>query len=73
MKLEEITKKVLKFTDIPEDMEIPEFLSDAGADCFVECHLDLEDPDGLTELDKWILDHFPELEEEDSFFIHINY
>jgi hypothetical protein len=72
MELKTINKKVLSYSDIPDDIKKPYWLMKMGeAFSFVECHID-DDPEELDdELTIWLRENFPELEKEESFFIHI--
>ena len=71
MKLKTITKKVISYCEIPKDI-IPEdhWINHHGCDTYVEVHLDDEDED---ELDTWLRTTYPELVDEESFFIHLDY
>lgn len=71
MALKSITKKVLSYCEIPQELTEKHWISEHHCDAFVECHLDASTD--LDELDMWILEHYPELKDEDSFFIHLDY
>jgi hypothetical protein len=66
MALQEMTRKVLSYCDIPEEID-KDILDEAGCDVYVEYTAD-ED----SELDNWILENYPELEGI-KFLIHIDY
>lgn len=69
--LKEITKKVVSYCDIPEDYTNGHWISEYMNGCFVEVHLDGADPD--DDLDRWLFENYPELANEDSFFIEMDY
>ena len=70
MILEQITKFVIPFSKIPKELIGSSWLLKYPKHAFVEAHLDEEeDHDALSE---WIVEKYPELEKEDSFFIHID-
>lgn len=71
MALKTITKKVLSYSEIPTNIEKPNFIEEAENGSFIECHLD--DSTLNNELDDWILKNYPELKDEESFFIEIDY
>ena len=69
MAIRTIKKKVISFTEIPEELRENHWISEYKPDCFVEVHVE-----GETEpLDEWILGKYPELLQEDSFLIHMDY
>ena len=70
MALKTITKKVVSYCEIPEEIIKPSWIEEAECDVYVEYHLE-GTPDGG--LDTWLMENYPELAEEDSFFIHIDY
>ncbi len=70
MSLERINKLVVSYCEIPEDIKKPDWIEEASNDAYVECHLD---GDNESPLDEWLVATYPELKEEDSFFIHIDY
>jgi hypothetical protein len=70
MALKEITKKVISYCEIPEELTEGHWISEHHNDAFVEVHLDDEEEDGLS---LWIKENYPELVNEESFFIHIDY
>lgn len=68
--LKTITKKVLSYCEIPEDIDKPFWIENASSDSFIQCHLN---DDKNNELDSWIIENYPELKDEESFFIEIDY
>jgi hypothetical protein len=68
--LKTITKKVLSYSEIPEELTKDSWLSKKSMGSLVECHLD---DDNNNELDNWILKNYPELKDEESFFIEMDY
>ena len=69
--LETITKKVISYCEIPEELTESSWLSEKEMDSYVEYHLDNSQP--LEPLDQWFMDNYPELFEESSFLIKIDY
>lgn len=69
--LETITKKVISYCEIPEELTEDSWLSEKSMDSYVECHLDNSEP--LDQLDQWFMNNYPELFKEESFFIKIDY
>jgi hypothetical protein len=63
------TKKVLNFSEIPNTLSVGHWLGRNLYESYVEIHLDEEVEDDLGE---WIVDTYPELIEEDSFFIYMD-
>lgn len=76
MSLETITKKVVSYCEIPEEI-IPEghWLNQHGCDAYIECHLEEDELDVTKrdKLDAWLRETYPELIDEKSFFIHLDY
>ena len=74
--LKTITKKVVSYCEIPEGI-ISEghWLNQHGCDAYIEYHLedDIEDIIEGDELDDWLRETYPELIDEESFFIHLDY
>jgi len=69
MALREITKKVLSLSEIPEDIREGHWIDGEEQTLYVEVHVE----DGEDDLvDIWIKRFYPELVDEDSFFIHID-
>lgn len=71
MALKTITKKVVSYSEIPEGL-IPEdhWINEQEWNTYVECHIDDDEDD---ELSIWIKKTYPELVDEESFFIHLDY
>lgn len=70
MALKEITKKVLSYCEIPEKLTENSWLNNYGTGCLVECHID---DDESEPLDQWIINNYPELKDEESFLIDMDY
>lgn len=71
MELEKITKYVVSYCEIPEELtEDYQWLKEAACDSYVEAHVDDEETD---ELSIWLLERYPQLKDEESFFIHMDY
>jgi len=67
--LKEITKKVISYCEIPEKLTEKHWISEHHCDAYVEVHLDNSQDDNLS---LWLKETYPELVDEDSFFIHID-
>ncbi len=72
MALKTIIKKVVSFCEIPEEVTENHWINEHHNDAFVEVHIDTEThvPDKIQD---WLVKNYPELIEEDSFFIHMDY
>ena len=70
MALTTITKKVLALSEIPEELREDHWLGDVNDVNYLEAHIDDEDEDDA--ITDWILEKYPELKDEESFFIHID-
>lgn len=66
--LKEITRKVLKYSDIPNDVKNDSPLEDSICESYIL--FELRDK-GLYKVDDWIRENYPELEGEE-FLIHID-
>lgn len=71
MALTQKTWKVLSFSEIPQELTENHWISEEEPNSYVEVHYDAEDEDG--ELDNWIVGKYPELKDEESFLIHMDY
>lgn len=71
MALEKITKYVVSYSEIPEELlEDYSWISESQLDSYIEAHVDEEEEDLLSQ---WLLERYPELKDEESFFIHMDY
>ena len=70
MALEKITKFVFPISEIPKELVKGSWILDYPRHAFIEAHLDEETES--DELDEWIIGKYPELVEEDSFFIYVD-
>ena len=71
MKLNKITKFVVSYCDIPDNLTKNHWLQEYKCDSFVEVHIDDKSHDPLSE---WLINTYPELKDlDESFFIHIDY
>lgn len=70
MELATITGKVVSYCEIPEELTSNHWISEYYPDSYVQVHIEGEDEDKVS---KWILNKYPELKDEDYFFIHIDY
>ncbi len=72
MSLESITKKVVSYCEIPEELTDGHWLSENNPDSYASFTLDINF--GRTaKISKWIIETYPELKEGDNIFIHIDY
>ena len=71
MALKEITKKVLSYCEIPEDVD-KGFLDDLGCNVYTDYTVSSNPKYSTNETDKWIKENYPELIDTD-FLIHIDY
>ena len=72
MALERINKLVVSYCEIPEGLiDEGHWINHHGQDAYVEVHL--EDEGNRDDLDNWLIENYPELLEEESFFIHLDY
>jgi len=69
MGLKTITKKVVSFSEIPSEITRHHWINQIEDIERVEVHIDDEEPDELT---SWLIENYPELQEEESFFIHMD-
>ena len=70
MALESKELKVLKLSEIPTGFVEGSWILDCDPGSYHQahiCHLDEND-----EIDKWIVETYPELKEVDSFLVHID-
>lgn len=72
MALKTITKKVVSYCEIPEEITENHWINEHHSDAYVEVHIDEEThvPDKIQD---WLVENYPELIEEESFFIHMDY
>jgi hypothetical protein len=63
------TKKVLNFSEIPSNLSTNHWIGRNLYESYVEVHLDEDEVDALED---WIASTYPELIEEDSFFIYMD-
>lgn len=68
--LKTITKKVVSYCEIPEELTEGHWISEYMNGCFVEVHLDDDEDDKLS---MWLKEKYPELVDEDSFYIEMDY
>lgn len=69
--LKRVNKYVVSYCDIPQDITKGHWINENYCNSYVEVHLDDEPTDDL--LDNWLMEHYPELKDEESFFIHLDY
>lgn len=68
--LEEITYKVISYCSIPENISIPNWLSESGPDCYISYHL--HEKNCYDAFETWLLQKYPELKNT-TFLIEIDY
>ena len=71
MALERINKLVVSYCEIPQELTEGHWINENSCDSYVEVHL--EDEGNRDDLDNWLIENYPELLEEESFFIHLDY
>lgn len=71
MALQEITKKVVSYCEIPEDLD-KGYLDDLGCDVYTDYTVSSDLSYSRNEVDDWIAETYPELIDTD-FLIHIDY
>jgi hypothetical protein len=67
--MKEITKSVIKLSDIPQHLQQNEILQGYKAHTYAEFHIDDSEQDELT---LWLLSEYPTLKRKISFLIHID-
>lgn len=70
--MEEITRKVVSYCEIPEEFTQNCWLSDMSPDCYVD--YEMQEMEHLrSDVDNWIWENYPELRGGVKFFINIDY
>ena len=72
MTLKTVTKFVIPFDTIPQELVKEHWILKYPQHAFAEVHIDDEDEEEDDALTKWIKKEYPELKDQNSFFIHIN-
>jgi len=67
--MKQITKSVIKLSDIPQHLQQNEILQGHKAHTYAEFHIDDSEQDELT---LWLLSQYPTLKQKISFLIHID-
>ena len=67
--MEQITKSVIKLSDIPQHLQQNEILKGHKVHTYAEFHIDDSEKDELT---LWLLSQYPTLKQKISFLIHID-
>jgi hypothetical protein len=67
--MKQITKSVIKLSEIPEHLQKDEILQGHKAHTYAEFHIDDSEQDELT---MWLLSQYPTLKRKTSFLIHID-
>ena len=70
LQLKQITGKVVSYCEIPEEITEGHWMSGNMNGCFVQVHLEEDEDDALS---NWLKETYPELIEEESFYIEIDY
>ena len=73
MKLVTITGKVVSYCEIPEELTEDSWVSNYPPDAYVQVHIAQEGEEEMDEISEWIVEKYPELMDEDFFFIHVDY
>ncbi len=71
MALKEITKNVISYCEMPEDLN-KESLDNLGCDVYIDYRVSRDLKYTRSDLDNWIIKTYPELIDTD-FLIHIDY
>lgn len=71
MALKTITKFVVNYSEIPTDLAENNWINGRKDVAYLEVHIDGEDS-GEDALSNWLSKTYPELVEEDSFYIHMD-
>jgi hypothetical protein len=69
--LEEITRKVVSYCEIPEEITENHWISENSSDTYVEYSLNSDLKYSKSELDLWLEETYPELIDT-TFFIHLD-
>ena len=67
--MKQITKSVIKLSDIPQHLQKDEILKGHKVHTYAEFHIDDSEQDELT---LWLLSQYPTLKRKTSFLIHID-
>ena len=67
--MKQITKSVIKLSEIPQHLQQDKILQGHKAHTYAEFHIDDSEQDELT---LWLLSQFPILKRKTSFLIHID-
>ena len=70
MVTKQITVKVLNYSDITKELTEGHWISDYKSGILVQVHLDDDEDDKLS---MWLKEKYPELIDEDSFYIEMDY
>ena len=73
MELVTITGKVVSYCEIPKELTSNHWISDYYPDSYVQVHIEQEDEAEVDKVSEWILNKYPELKDENYFFIHVDY
>ena len=73
MELVTITGKVVSYCEIPEELTEDHWVSDYPPDAYVQVHIEQEGEEEMDKISEWIVEKYPELMDEDFFFIHVDY
>lgn len=67
--MKKITKSVIKFSELPENLQKNEIFKGHKIHTYAEFHIDNSEKDELT---LWLLSQYPTLKQKISFLIHID-
>lgn len=68
--MKEIKGKVVSYCEIPEELTENHWLNDYSPGCYVMAHIDESEDDLVS---KWLLENYPDLKDEEYFFVEIDY
>lgn len=75
--LEEITRKIVSYCDIPEEITEDSYMSEMSPDCYINHKIATDEDrskyDDSWELDDWLLNEYDELSKGDEILIEIDY
>ena len=73
MELVTITGKVVSYCEIPEELTSDHWISEYSTNSYIQVHIEQEDEAEVDKVSEWILNKYPELKDENYFFIHVDY
>lgn len=64
-------KYAISYCEIPEDLTNDLWIAEFQNGCYVVYSLEI--PENYSAFDQWIIDTYPELKDEDTILIHMDY